>query len=412
MTRSLRSPATAEWRRSGHLVGLTALGLTCAPTTLPPYTIGVFVTPFAHDFGWSRGAIQAAILFSTGLGVACAPLAGAMVRRLGIRATIVGGVAGIALACLLAATMHGALWQLYLVYALMALLGAGAGGVGWTTLLAERFSTSRGLALGIGLSGTGLCAIVMPQIATLSLGAWGWRGAYVTLAGFALVLILPLCAALLPGKRAEVAATAPAARVEIGALDVTAAIRTWRFWVLGGSTACIYLAVGGAIPNLVPALTDKGIAARDAATVMSVFGGAIVAGRITIGALVDRLWAPAVATLVLVPAAIGCVVLATDTRFLSCAVAAVLLGLVTGTELDLIGFLTARYFGLRDFARVYARVYMFVAAAAGVAPLAFGYLFDRTGSYRIPFTLAAALLVAGAAGLLMLGRYPDLTAEG
>ena len=46
--------ATDEWRRGWHLVALTALGLTCAPTTLPVYTLGVFVGPFEQEFGWSR----------------------------------------------------------------------------------------------------------------------------------------------------------------------------------------------------------------------------------------------------------------------------------------------------------------------------------------------------------------------
>lgn len=404
------TPAAAgEWRRNGHLVALTAAGLTCAPTTLPPYTIGVFVAPFTHDFGWSRGAIQTAILFSTGLGVLCAPLAGAMIRRFGIRRTILAGLAGIALACLCGAVMQGALWQLYLVYALMALLGAGAGGIGWTTLLAERFTASRGLALGIGLSGTGLCAILMPQVASISMAAWGWRGAYVALAGIALLIVLPPCAWLLPTRRQEAAAVMADRVAEPGAFTVKAAVRHWRFWMLGASTACIYLAVGGAIPNLVPALTDKGISARDAATVMSIFGGAIVVGRIAIGALVDRFWASAVASVVLAGATIGALVLSGDASFTSYAIAAAMLGMVTGTELDIIGFLTARYFGLADFARIYARVYIFVAAAAGVAPLIFGYLSDLTGSYRAPFLIAAGLLVAGAAGLLSLGRYPDLS---
>jgi MFS family permease len=403
------APAASEWRRSGHLVALAAAGLTCAPTTLPPYTIGIFVTPFARDFGWSRGAIQTAILFSTGLGVLCAPAAGAMIRRFGIRRTILSGLAGMALACLCGAAMQGALWQLYLVYAFMALLGAGAGGIGWTTLLAERFTVSRGLALGIGLSGTGLCAVVMPQIASASLAVWGWRGAYAALAAFALLVVLPFCAWLLPTRREEAAAVRPAIVAEHGAFTVKTALRHWRFWTLGVSTACIYLAVGGAIPNLVPALTDKGVSARDAATVMSIFGGSIILGRIGIGALVDRFWAPAVASVVLAAATIGCIVLANDATFLGYAIAAAMLGMVTGTELDIIGFLTARYFGLGDFARIYARVYIFVAGAAGVAPLIFGHLSDVTGSYQVPFLIGAGLLVAGAIGLLSLGRYPDLS---
>lgn len=247
----------------------------------------------------------------------------------------------------------------------------------------------------------------MPQVASISLIAWGWRGAYLALAAAALLIVLPLCAWLLPDRRKETAAAACNRVADATSFTVSAAVRTSRFWILGASTACIYLAVGGAIPNLVPALTDKGISAMDAATIMSIFGGAIVAGRIMIGALIDRFWAPAVASTVLAAATIGSIILAGNASFMTCATAAALIGMVTGTELDIIGFLTARYFGLGDFARIYARVYVFVAAAAGVAPLIFGYLSDMTGSYRLPFLLAAGLLVLGAVGLLSLGRYPD-----
>ena len=75
-------------------------------------------------------------------------------------------------------------------------------------------------------------------------------------------------------------------------------------------------------------------------------------------------------------------------------------------ELDTLAFLASRYFGLMDYPRIYARLYMFLAAPAGLAPLAFGYLFDHTGSYRAPFLIAAGLLVAAALALLTLGRYP------
>lgn len=74
----------------------------------------------------------------------------------------------------------------------------------------------------------------------------------------------------------------------------------------------------------------------------------------------------------------------------------------------MIGFPTARHFGLRDFARG-DRIFV---AAAGGAPLGFGHLFDGPGRYGGPFTFAAMLIVTGAAGLVSLGRYRTLTAEG
>jgi sugar phosphate permease len=127
--------------------------------------------------------------------------------------------------------------------------------------------------------------------------------------------------------------------------------------------------------------------------------------------LLDRFWGPAIAALVLLPAAAACVVFTLPASLPVYAAAAGLLGAATGMELDVLAFLAARYFGLRDFSRVYARLYMFLAAPAGLAPLAFGGLFDLTGSYRLPFLLAAALLVLAAGALLTLGRYPPAFAS-
>lgn len=395
-----------EWRRSWHFVALTVLGLTCAPTTLPVYTLGVFVAPYAAEFGWGRGEIQTAILFSTGLAVFFAPIAGTMVNRFGLRRTIVSGLVGLALSCLAAAANTGALWQLYAAYALMSALGAGAGAVGWVTLISGRFERARGLALGIALSGTGLCAALMPMIATFGLERFGWRGAYVLLAAFVAFIVLPICAVMLPDE----AIALPGSGKEPGArpgMNADAAIRHWRFWVLGASTAAIYLVIGGLIPNLVPALMDTGASAAAAASIMGLFGIAVVAGRICVGALVDRIWAPVVAALVLAPAAIGCLALQSGASLPMLTGAVVFSGMATGMELDVLGFLAARYFGLADYARVYGRLYVFVAATAGVAPMLFGYVYDWTGSYALPLRVSAGLLVAGAIGLLALGKYPD-----
>lgn len=398
--------AKDEWRAGWHYVALTAIGLTCAPTTLPVYTIGIFVTPFEAEFGWGRGMIQAAILFSTGLGVICAPLAGWMIRKFGLRWTILPGLLGLAAALCMAAGMSGDIWQLYAVYGAMSLLGAGCGAVGWTCLVAERFSAARGLALGVALSGTGLCAIVMPQVAAWSITEWGWRGAYLALAGVVVALVLPLAATLLPKRSVNAAGDVAAAAIPRDGLDLGEAVRRTRFWILGFSTTCIYLAVGGIIPNLVPALQELGVPATVGASVLGAFGLSIIFGRIAVGALLDHYWAPAVAACVLAPAALACFVFQAPAPLMGYMLGAILLGIATGMEFDVLGFLTARYFGLRDYARIYSRAYIFVAAAAGVAPLIFGYMYDHTGNYDLPLTIGAALLIAGAAGMLALGQYP------
>ncbi len=412
----LAAPATVEWRNNWHLVLLTAAALTCSPATLPVYTIGVLTGPLHESFGWGRGTIQAAILFSTGLGMVGGPLAGWMIERLGLRRSVLLGVTGLSAAVAACASITGAAWQLYLFYGLMALLGAGTGAVSWTYLIAARFDRTRGLALGIALSGTGLAAMMMPRIAAFGLDLGGWQASYLLLGAYGMLVILPLCALLLPrrtlpgadaGKGAGLTGSIATAAAAAPGLSLRAALRRRHFWLLGAATFCIYVAVGGLIPNIVPVLTDAALSTDDAVAIMGFFGLAIIAGRILIGSLVDHLWAPAVAACVLLPAAAACFAFQLPLGFGAYAVAAMLVGMATGMELDMLGFLATRYFGLAHFAPIYGRLYMFVSIGAGAAPLAFGSAYDLTGSYALPLSLAAGLLLAGAAGLLALGRYPD-----
>ena len=404
------APAAGEWRKSWHLVLLTAVALTCSPMTLPVYTIGVLTGPLQDAFGWGRGTIQAAILFSTGLGMVGGPLAGWMTERFGQRLSVLVGVAGLSAAVSACALITGAAWQLYLLYGLMALLGAGAGAVSWTYLIVNRFEKTRGLALGIALSGTGIAAMLMPRIAAFGLGQGGWQASYLILGAYGLLVILPLCALLLPRRALNAAAgTEAAAALPAPGLTLHFALRRRHFWLLGASTFCIYVAIGGLIPTIVPALTDAGLSTSDALSIMGFFGLAIMVGRILTGSLVDHIWAPAVAACVLLPAAAACLAFQLPLSFAAYAITAIFFGMATGMELDMLGFLAARYFGLAHFASIYGRLYIFVSIGAGSAPLAFGSAYDITGSYALPISLAAGLLVAGAVGLLALGRYPDQT---
>ena len=87
------------------------------------------------------------------------------------------------------------------------------------------------------------------------------------------------------------------------------------------------------------------------------------------------------------------------------------LGFTTGTKHVIDGGLTARYFGIIDYARIYGRLYVFVAATAGVAPMIFGYIYEWTGSYALPLQVSSGLLLLGGLGLLTLGRYPQKLAN-
>lgn len=399
------SERTDELRRGWLLILAACAGVTCSSVVLPFYSIGVLVKPLTEEFGWTRAQFQSSILFSASLGALIAPVVGWLIYKYGTRRTALVGLFGLSLGFVLASAIQGQLWMLYLAYGAMAVLGAGTSPVTWTSAITANFDRTRGIALGLTLTGTGICAVLAPQYGVWLVESFGWRVAYL---GLALLPILFAGPIVYFGFRPEESAAAKARPVADASWGMTLseAFRSYKFWILFVSILCVYMAVSGISPNLIPALTDNGMSAHDAATVQGMYGIAIVIGRLVVGYLIDRYWAPAVAAVALCLPVAGCLMLTGTPSFHMASMAALLIGFAAGAELDLMSFLTARYFGLKHYAKIYAVLYAVLAICSGVAPVAFATVFDRTASYDFSFYVASAVFAVGALILLSLGPYP------
>ncbi|MGJ3627483.1 hypothetical protein AB5I41_11900 [Sphingomonas sp. MMS24-JH45] len=107
---------------------------------------------------------------------------------------------------------------------------------------------------------------------------------------------------------------------------------------------------------------ERGLGAGEAALLLTSYGASQVAGRLVIGALVDRFVAQRVAAVVaLVSAVAFAALLAPAPGFALMMLLVFFAGLMNGAEHDLLPFLTARLFGLRAYREVYRE------PAAGIA---------------------------------------------
>jgi OFA family oxalate/formate antiporter-like MFS transporter len=159
---------------------------------------------------------------------------------------------------------------------------------------------------------------------------------------------------------------------------------------------------------MIPILMDHGLDPPTAAKMMGVVGLGLMAGRIGVGFLLDRVWGPAIAFPALCLPAIACFLLmGTSSDMTMITIAAFLLGFAAGAESDLIAFLAASYFGIAHFGRIYGMLYLPFGLFSAVSPLVYGLVRDRTGSYDMMLMAASAMFVVGGALLLLLGRYPD-----
>ncbi len=380
-----------EFRRGWPVLVAAALGTAFGASPVPFNSAGPFIKPLADEFGWGRGDIQLALFWFTAAVVLTVPFIGGLADRIGVRKVAIGTLAlfGVTFAAL--AFTPASLLGFYLLWALMGALGGGSTPVTWTRAVNAWFVHNRGLALALTLMGTGVTAAFLPSLATWLIGEFGWRKAFLGISLLPLAVALPVV-------------------VWLGA-SVAQALRDYRFWVIALSILCVAIGVGGSITNFQPLLMDRGFEPQQAARIAGVIGVSVIVGRLLAGVLIDHYWAPLVTLPMLALPAVACFLLAQSQVPAAAAIlSAVLIGLAAGAETDLVAYLTARYFGLANYGRLYGLQYAVFGFASGISPFLFGKVFDVTGSYQPILYFAAVLFVLGAVALLTLGRYPTFDA--
>jgi MFS family permease len=387
------------WRRvlSGAIVG-SATGVSA--TLL--YTNGLFVADLARDFGLTRSQFGFGVLL-VALALAIAnPVVGWTVDRYGARVPSVIGLlllaSGFASMGLFVDSVPSYLFLQFLV----ALGGAASGPIAYTKFIGATFTRRRGLALGLTMTGIGLSAAALPPVLATLIDSRGWRAGYFALA--VVPLVGAIVTALLFPRRPPVAmprtdqpvAEPPANREWL---------RSPTFWTLAATFAAMSLSFGGLLPHFVPMLMDAGLDPVKAGRTAGEIGLAVIASRIVVGLLLDRVFAPRVAIVICLIGATGGVTLLQGGPDYA-SVTAIALGLALGAELDLMGYLVSRYFSLAEFGRIYGWHYGAFVLASGMGPLWVGAVRDATGNYNAALIASSVGLVLTCFGFLALPRYP------
>jgi MFS family permease len=401
----------AEFRRGWRILLLAGLGVATCVTATVLYGFGALVIPLQQSFGLARADLQLSItcLFLTA-GVAC-HFAGVLNQRYGMRGVTTLSLLALSLGYLALTLFHGTLWHLYLGFAARAFAGVGTLQVTWSHLVNEWFERNRGLALAIILSGTGLVASVLPPLLTWSIARWDWRAGFIVMAAPTLLLTLPLT--LMWMRSPARLATADRTHTVLPGESWSYAILGRKFWTLTVALTLAVSAVLGLLTSVIPLLRDKGFAAATASGIFSSFGVSLIVGRIVVGYLLDRLWPAGVSAAALALPAIGCFMLVTINGNVPALVAAcALIGIGTGAEFDISAYLLARYFGMRDYGRLYGLLLGIVTFVSALAPALFAALYRSSGSYDSMLRVAVGCFIVGPGLLLTLGPCPRWVSAG
>ncbi|MDT0509823.1 MFS transporter [Novosphingobium sp. MMS21-SN21R] len=407
MSTRIEGNVAAEWRANWTVVMAACAGMAMA--SIISYSSGLFIEPFEREFGWSRVQIMSGHSIAATIAAICAPFMGVLVDRYGPRRIGIAAVFTICGSIALFSQTGPDIWHWRLLWLPMTLGIVLVQPMVWTAAVTSLFSAGRGLALAVTLCGSSLASIVVPKMTHSLIEAFGWRLAWVGLGSIWLVIAMPLIwffftSVVDRDRTRRTEKVAPVVRASVW----QSGILSWRFPVLLVAGVSIALVVVTMVVSIVPVLSASGIARGDAAWIAGLVGFTAIFGRLAIGSLLDRMDGRLIAAAcVSMPIVAIFLLIALPGSIVAAAIAVLIFGFSLGAELDIVAYLTSRYFGRENFGFLFGTIGGCLGFASGNGPVALNAVYDATGSYTPALWAAIPLCLLSAALFLCLGRYPD-----
>jgi len=395
--------------RAGWLVVLgSTIALIFGNGAVLLFTFGIFLKPISEQYGWARGTMSLGVTIGLILGGLATPAIGMLVDRWSIQRVTLISISLFALSFAAISLVPPYVSAFIAFYAVSGLVGGGHAPLPYAKSISGWFEHSRGLALGIAMAGVGIGIAIVPQLAQAFMPVVGWRSTYALIGTTTWLVAFP--AVLFFVKDPLIERTEPIAAKVAVRTGEDARFLGREFWLITIAVFLVVTAVNGVVAHSVALLTDRGVPADVAAKMLAAVGVATIAGRLLSGYLLDRTFAPYLAAIVfLIPLAGILVLLAGVNSTPLSFLAAICFGLGLGAEVDIIGFLVGRYFGLRRYGEIYGYIFATFTIGSGIGPFLMGVSFDETGSYQTSLILFGAALLVASFLISLLGdyRYPE-----
>ena len=390
--------------------------------------LGTFLVTMQREFGWNRTLISGAFAFTRAQGAVIGPIEGYLIDRVGSRRMILLGYLLMALGFYLFSQVQS-VWQFYVAF-LVINLGSGLGG--WLAIISvinSWFIRRRSMAMATAMSGIHFGGFLVPVLA-LGIEMYGFRWTTLGISVFLLIIIVPVFKAvrnrpedmgLMPdgdmpteaaGKSDNSRAdqSVPASDEDDPEFTVRQALRTRAFWIitsvhLSSSVSIVTLAL-----HLVPKLTDMGVSLSGAGTVVLLYTVMALPAQFLAGYLADRLPMPPLIFVFIMLQGLAIMILSVTNTVQWALVFAVLYGIGFGGRIPLLTAIRGKYFGRKAFATIMGISQFPNNLAMIVAPLFAGFMFDRTGTYLVPFAMFGILNILGAFLMLMV-KKPQSTED-
>ncbi|MEG0163943.1 MFS transporter [Anaerorhabdus sp.] len=371
---------------------------------------GVFMTPVAKDLGVGIGQLSLYLSVSSIATLVWLPIAGTLFNKYSVKKIVLLGVFLQTIA-FIALGFMSSVWAWYILAVPLAMGAVLLVNLLGPVLVNRWFAKNIGLVMGLMMMITSLLGAVFQPVLTNMISNNGWRFTYIGFGAFALIVMIIIGLLFLKNTPSDKGlkpfgydeSALQISKQEVKGVSTVKALKSLAFIAL-----LIFMIVLTGFAAFQQHIATFGLGiGLDMSTIgtalsISMIGSAI--GSVLIGVLSDRVG--------IVPTSIGvlgvglCAVILffiSNGNYVLFVIATFLHGLATSSIGVVAPLLTIKFFGNKDYEKLFSTVMIGSPLASIVLMPLYGYIYDTFGSYTYVFIfLFVALIIAGI--LLLMGN--------
>jgi len=374
------------------------------------FVLGIFLSPIADEFGWSRTLIAGAVSVGAVASMVLSPIVGWAVDRYGagIILTVSMVILGAAVISLAWATIP---IFFYLGFATGRIIFHVPVQIGSGAVVSRWFIRKRGRAIGVLYLSGAIGGIVCIQIASIALSNWGVGAAWIAL-GVTVLGVGVLPSALLIVDRPEDVGLEPDGLPSCASKSITVdlqptqdpiendwtlreAMGTKSLWIMVGVVGTLFMTQAGVSVHIGAFYQDRGFSITAVASAITINGIVSGIGSLVWGAITERAPVQRVMVVLMVLSAISTFLLFTVHSLAAAFVVSAVIGVVAagGNVIPPVAY--ASYFGRRSIGSIRGVGETGVQVGQTIGPLLSGLAFDINGSYKVAFLTFAIVALIG-----------------
>jgi len=371
-------------------------------------TASIFFPSVSTALGVSMGRLTLFVTIQSLTTMFLLPTAGKLLTKYDIRITVSIPVLGLS-ASYFAMSRFTEVWQFYIAGFALGVCYSFVLFLAVPILLNNWFQEKLGFVIGLAMSFSGIGGAIFCMIVGIVIQRYGWRLGYVVVAVSIAVIVLPFSLFVIRRSPAdkellpyEAGKAADGANKD-AASEIAAPIKGFLLADVSKSTPYRLMLVFSAMMGLIACMqsvmtaysTTLGFATSVAAMTTSVVSVGILAAKLILGALNDKIGVKRAVRIAYIPAliAVAFLIIARSGRAVPLFTGAALYGVAiafTSLEPPLI---VRELFGTRDYVSIYPRIQRLYSLMSAIAVPIYNTIYDATGSFMPVLLLLIVFMV-------------------